>query len=633
MYPEITLFSATVINDSRRNAYDYKTVCFEAAKRGYVVDPKCDLNVVYEFLNSIPVNTQTTFYESMQDVISRDRFELFLDQIKHYASTYGTDFVGYNASQEREIERFYMPNASINNVPNINFENVKVISAITHEELETKIQDLVESGIALDQKTVDGCIELINQFAITIETDRIKNKEFLIQFILNSDSSSANKAMHSLTPVEFVRLLVTLYTDKTLLIKSPEVINKIRSTDDLSWEPTNVMREYGLQKLAEVFYRYKEIFLAIKGNSNSSRDLKKVINQIRRHAKNYHKPMEIGFWEKFLSMNDVELIKAITNQKLLLSITEMNNFKLVKLIQAIKASFIVTDVKPFRIRNGKLFVKDYGVGAIHRSAHCENENGLRVILRLLEDQLVSNLRLKAGSVKLPKNINLKMPSSEKAFIGNIPFGSVAWFDDYGKSTFGILWDQNSGANDLDLSFIDRNGQRYAWNARYRDNEANIVYSGDVTYPDPEATEVFWTEGIFPDGLFHLNTFSGDKSEVNYKLFLAKDEITDVQDPNPGIRQQNVLFDTMLSTKDRESIIGFTTGGGFYFINVITGSGRVSGVQASSTRLIEYYKKYNETYLDLERYLREAGFEINPDHDNVTYDLTTLDKSVIVSLLR
>ena len=61
-----------------------------AISKGYVVDPECCNQRVIDFLSSIPNNYNTTFYASVADVIEKNRFELLVDQVLHYASTYGS---------------------------------------------------------------------------------------------------------------------------------------------------------------------------------------------------------------------------------------------------------------------------------------------------------------------------------------------------------------------------------------------------------------------------------------------------------------------------------------------------------------------------------------------------------------
>ena len=117
------------------------TVNHLAVKKGYVVHPDCCNTRVMKFLESIPNNYNTTFYQSVADVVEKNRFDLLLDQITHYASTYGTEYVGtpYIAND----------NFGVDSMLSINFSDCKVIQPITEAEIAVKLEELLTSGIAL----------------------------------------------------------------------------------------------------------------------------------------------------------------------------------------------------------------------------------------------------------------------------------------------------------------------------------------------------------------------------------------------------------------------------------------------------------------------------------------------------
>jgi len=93
-----------------------------AVKVGYIVHPHCCSNEVLQFLKSLPINLNATFYKSWSDIINKNRFELYIDQIKHYASTYGTDFKGEVWTSNEGSEQ-------------PDYSDFKVITPITIEEV------------------------------------------------------------------------------------------------------------------------------------------------------------------------------------------------------------------------------------------------------------------------------------------------------------------------------------------------------------------------------------------------------------------------------------------------------------------------------------------------------------------
>ena len=89
-----------------------------AIERGYIVHPSCCGQHVKDFLCTKPVNYNSTFYKSFDDVKNLNRFELYIDQLMHYASTYGTEFTG----------KAYVPNDTlIAEYPKVDFSDATVI--------------------------------------------------------------------------------------------------------------------------------------------------------------------------------------------------------------------------------------------------------------------------------------------------------------------------------------------------------------------------------------------------------------------------------------------------------------------------------------------------------------------------
>ena len=49
-----------------------------------MVDKTCSTKEVSDYLDTQNVNYNSTFYKTREDVTSKDRLELFIDQITHY---------------------------------------------------------------------------------------------------------------------------------------------------------------------------------------------------------------------------------------------------------------------------------------------------------------------------------------------------------------------------------------------------------------------------------------------------------------------------------------------------------------------------------------------------------------------
>jgi hypothetical protein len=125
-------------------------------------------------------------------------------------------------------------------------------------------------------------------------------------------------------------------------------------------------------------------------------------------------------------------------------------------------------------------------------------------------------------VKLPDNINFMVPKSEKSFIGNLPIGSYIPLTDK-NAIIGINWKQADGARDLDLSYVDIDDKKTGWNSDYTNDGNTIIYSGDMTLANPEATELLYAkEGKFLPGIVKVNLYNGNDNS-KFKFFVATED--------------------------------------------------------------------------------------------------------------
>ena len=64
----------------------------DAFKCGFIIHPDLLNTDLEAFIARQTADPNATFYKRWEDMMSKDRLELLLDQILHYASTYGTRF-------------------------------------------------------------------------------------------------------------------------------------------------------------------------------------------------------------------------------------------------------------------------------------------------------------------------------------------------------------------------------------------------------------------------------------------------------------------------------------------------------------------------------------------------------------
>lgn len=163
-----------------------------------------------------------SFHKSWQKIKNADIKQLVLEQIIHYFTTYGFEALGvYNE------DCVYIPKETLE-IPDLE-DDIKlvIIKGYTKNELKSKLLKLLNSGIALEQETINNVVDL--SLYCDLKEDEIveiKNKEAKIALYDYLNLIPSN-------PVEFLRYAVYKSTEETLLIKSSELIEKIKEQQNL----------------------------------------------------------------------------------------------------------------------------------------------------------------------------------------------------------------------------------------------------------------------------------------------------------------------------------------------------------------------------------------------------------------
>ena len=606
----IELFGVSVINSSK--AVDAQRVNSVAYANGYLIHPDICNEDTLKFANEQKINYNATFYQEWNDILSKTRFELLIDQIIHYATTYGTDF---------SLGNGYVPNPGAENVPVLDFEKHKVILPCTTAEMFDKCTGMLYSGIAINSKDVNVLTDYIvanyKEKDCVLDIDKVKNREAMILLCDKLNLCPSDK-------FALLKYIVYKTTGDTMIVKNNALIRRIKN----SWTPFDFTRlnDKQLKALASIFYRYKDIFLAFKHTRYCNNSA--VINKLRRMAVQYHKPMAVGFWESVLSsVHDFDEVREMA--------ASASNFKLINLMQTIREKTLLAATSGgkelYIIRNGKTFIKDASMSLI--DGIYEYWEG---IYKIFENQLVENLRSKATITKFPKDYVLVCPTSEKNFMGNFPMGSYYMMG--GSNFFGIYWRNEWGTRDFDLSFMGTNGQRVGWNSRYRSTDDTVIFSGDMTNAHPEATEVLYCKDDMPDGVINVNRYSGEEGS-KFKLFFGSDEI-DEKKFTVGymVNPNSIKMTEMLTSTTREQMVGIVANGRAYLLNLNTGDRMVSRTNPSD--MFEIFRRKAISYINLKDILLKAGFveydendeEMNAlENNGIGLDLTDLKKDTLISL--
>lgn len=530
----LRLFKAILITKKGKGKIS-KAVLKATIQKGFIFSPEVALNYTEkELLNLVDTISKevglsgeqmnNSLHKSWKKVKEANIEDLVIEQILHYITTYGFEAMGiYNK------DSVYIPFEKLS-IPKINVEKISlvVIKGYTKEELKSKLINLLGTGIALSEDTKKDVIDVATFVEFTEkEIHEIKNKE--VKCSLYDFLGTFPK-----DPVEFLRFMIYKSTNSTLIIKNKITINEIKSKDNLSILAllTRYEKKYRLEKLAEVFFRFKPLFLAFR----TSQKLKSVINKIRKLADKYHKPMKEDFLNNVTSKisNGLELTKKELNEEL----GKVNTFRKIRLAYSLKYRTSNSNSILYRIRNGKSYATEFNFDKKDKA-----QKVLDIVLNSIIKDVEKNV--KGKKIYLPNNINYALPTTEKQFTGDIPSGSYISVPK--DMIIGVHWENMKEVRvDLDLSMMNVSVGKIGWDSYYRTDDRSILFSGDVTdAPLPKGASEFFYVKKQEDSAFiiMLNYYNGGynydgegEAECPFKIIVGSQPLTNlphnyVIDPN------------------------------------------------------------------------------------------------------
>ena len=629
--PIIDLFNMCPVNqDELQSAETVKDFIKKGLLKGYVINPSCDEKYIHAWINSVDIQYNSTFYKTWNDITNKSRFELFVDQVLHYWSTYGTNFEGDT----------YVPNI---NPEEPAWDTYKVINSCTYKDLYDKCINMINSGIALKSDTVRYVTDYIINYSIIynepIDVDAIRNREAMTIICKSLNILPKDGA-------KLFAYIVYVTTGETMIVNNREMRNLIKKVT-FSWRSAEVLNiwkllnEDQLIALSSVFNRYKELFIAYKSKSAHTVS---IINKIGRLSKKHHKPMQRGYWETVLSRNPLEVMSTIEKEA-----AKATNYKLISVMQSIRERLLIAAGEGdhlFIIRNGKVYTKESEYLALDsRYYHWED------VYEVCKKQLIKNLSNKREAldnpiIKLPESYHLSCPTSEKNFVGNIPFGSYCDLGNH--AIMGIYWKESWGANDLDLSYENINGERIGWNSSY--NKDGVVYSGDLTSAPNGANELLYIENNAPAGIVYVNKYSGDFM-TKFKMFFGNDakfvNCNNMNCTGAMVNPNKITLESdVVQNNTSQSIIGVVYNNRIHFMDLACGYNRVatsfmhksrvkhnttiSSADVNKAIVQMLMRKVNST-ISIEEVLVDAGFTIydKSKHSKYDVDFTELDRSKLI----
>jgi len=528
-----------------------------------------------------------TFHKSWTKIKNSSRFELLIEQITHYLSTYGSDFK----------DEIYIPN-EILNVPDIKLK-YKIIRSLTKDELVNECFLMLNSGIALKEETINDILSILTDTLNYTFTgnEKIKNKEAIIKI-------ADLYGVYPSDVMEFFRFIIYRATGQSLLIKSDEVIAAIKNGN---FNPAVAFDECGLEKLAEIFNRFKPLFLAFKEKCP------KTINKIGKLSKKHHKPLVVN---PLNCATYVELNKTDIHW-----LDNATPYALFKAMSACHSRMRGQDNFLYRIRNGKSWAKINTVTDVNG----KNYN-------FLINYLKTRFDFSGTKFYVPKNIKYALPTSEKMFVGNIPTGTRFYAK---KMAVGIYWENKWGANDLDLSGLNIGG-KVGWNSDYKQGNGSLMYSGDITSAPRGAVEYLYANNGLSDPTLVLNNVYSGVKDCTYKIIIGKgDKISRdyMMDPN------NLFMETTCQSVQTQTILGMIIPKKdeqcFVLLNFGAGNTRVSGYsEYSGIATKALYQQWKKP-LGFDKIVKLLGAEIINEKEDGAVDLSldNLDKNSFIKIFQ
>lgn len=529
----LRLFHAVQV-DSKHNRNIPQAVVERTVKNGYILDPSIlpendVLDVIERVIGISGDKANAAFHKSWSVIQNASMESLVMQQITHYITTYRFEHLGLY----RE-DTVYIPREVLN-LPDIS-EDIPLVTvkAMDKDEILERIIRL-GAGIALAQETLDDIMTIIkcNKYDDAF-VEKIGNRELkalLYDFYGRVPSD----------PVEFLRHLISKLTDESLLIKNDALIEKIKNANG---KFLDTLLKDAPDNLASIFFRFKPLFLAMKSISNN----KTFFNRLRKKADKLHVPVPEDYLNSITSRIKH---KNLHPDRFVQEIEKAGIFRKIRLAYALAYRLGSENSIVYRVRNGRGWATDFNWD---NDLKQDTRQALNIVSASIAESIRENVDGK--TIFIPENVHYALPATEKQFTGHLPTGS--WVSVPDDLIVGIHWTNTERRRiDLDLSVIGVSG-KIGWDARYRSNERNILFSGDVTDAPPPhgASELFYIKkGLSEPKILIANYFNFQADDpVDCKIITAHENPKKFGN-NYMIDVNNIISAANIKISKKESILG------------------------------------------------------------------------------
>ena len=605
----IRLLGKAVVNYTERNNLDIKQY-FDLVKSNIVVENynflnNDDLINVVELLENYVVKKSDlvkTFYKNLSDVLNKSEIELRIDQIIHYATTYGIDFKTDMYHQNDNLDKEVVDT----------LEQVIFIESLSIDEFENEITEILYSNTALNSELVSEILDYVIEYDVNLSIEKIQNKEFLRGYKYRKGIIENIE--------DIVTRIVYQRSGKFMNIKSKHYFKK----DVYAYDIEEVIIDYieklskdDMIELSKSFNRYKTVWIYIKKSANEKL-VTKNINKIAKLSKKHHKPLKTPNYQKISELSIDEFSDVIKGLDFtyLVKVGRFLKYR----IEAYKKDFNYLPLV-VRVRNGKKYVTEAKL-----PERKDLEKKYVMILSLLK------LKVKKffidEKISIEGNVNIALPLSEKQFIGNFPIGSKISFKNE-NVFFGISW-KGKGV-DYDLSALSEN-EKIGWNGEYKNDD--LFFSGDITSAPKGATELIFTKRLKNSYEIKTNLFGDSNNAKGFKFFIGNKELTKKINFNKDIEEivspDDIVFNYFFENEGGITL-GMIEDKDFTFLN-FEDENNVS-VELND---IEMAAKmiYKDSFVTLKDILSDDDIDaINCFEAETTFNLNNPDKQILLKMMR
>ncbi len=631
----LSLFNAVELSsDSEEYSIRYSSFK-KMISNGYIMDSRIIpttslINLVDELVGIGGEKLNSSFHKSWGTVSNALLFQLLIEQIFHYITTYGYESLGIY-----DENRVYIPAEKLD-IPEVTEDIPLVfIKALTSEEILNEIVKIGSSGIALSKETISYIMDIVEASDYDYEfVEQIKNRELSVKLYEHFGIAPEE-------PVEWLRYVINKVAGESLLIKNAVLIGKIKQAS-ANRRMLDALLPDAPKNLSSIFLRYKPLFLALKSISHN----KTFFNRLRKDAVHTHKSVGLDY------------LSTITQQikdgsfRIREFRSEMSRYSVWRKIRlAYALNNRITNESgsiAYKVRNGRSWVSDFNNPLSNK---VRLQKVLDETLLLIANDISEKVR--GNTYYIPEAIHYALPATEKQFFGNVPANSYVSIPD--NVVVGVHWynhndvDDWSGRVDIDLSMVDVGG-KYGWDGFYRNSDRSILYSGDVTTaPRPSgASELFYLRaGLQHAKTIFANYFNHTETPVALQFFVAREDIykklgkmpEQREFPNYMVNSANILFSQIVVLTEKQTNLGFLIGDGNETRIFLSASGVGNSITSNAgkqtTKLIDFQVATSVSPIELKTVLELAGatvvHSVSETQDYINLSPEALDKGSFIDL--